>query len=130
MKTKILFGMITMVAGSLLAADSGPKEEVTAAAKKLGQKDNYSWKSSQDFGNFNTTTEGKANNEGWASLSVTAGDNTTEAFLKDGKAAVKLPEEGWQSLSELENASGGARGRQFLLRRLQNFKAPADQAAD
>ena len=128
MKTKILFVILTFLASSLLAAES--KDEVTAAAKKLGQKDNYSWKTTLDFGNFSTTTEGKVNQEGWACLSMTAGDNTREAFLKGGKAVVKLPEEGWQSLSELENASGNARGRQMLLRRLQNFKTPAEEAAN
>jgi hypothetical protein len=128
MKTKILLGISMLVASSLLAADS--KEEVTAAAKKLGQKDNYSWKTTLDFGNFSTTTEGKVNQEGWACLSMTAGDNTREAYLKGGKAVVKLPEEGWQSLSELESASGNARGRQMLLRRLQNFKTPAEEAAN
>ena len=95
MKTKILVGILTTVTASLLAADS--KEEVTAAAKNLGQKENYSWKTTLDFGNFSTTTEGKVNQEGLACLSMTAGDNTREAFLKGGKAVVKLPEEGWQS---------------------------------
>jgi len=100
MKTRIIISLLSSIAFSLLAAD--PKEEVTAAAKKLGQKDNYSWKTTLDFGNFNTTTEGKANQEGLACLSMTAGDNTREAFLKGGKAVVKTPDEGWQSLSELE----------------------------
>jgi hypothetical protein len=127
MKSKIFFGIFTMVAGSLLAADSG-KDEVTAAAKKLGQKENYSWKSTQDFGSRSTTTEGKANSEGWTFLAMTVGDNTREAYLREGKAVVKMAEEGWQSLSEIENGSG--RGAQFLARRLQNFKAPAVQAAD
>lgn len=123
-----LFVMATATA-SLLAADS--KEEVTAAARKLGEKQNYSWKTTTDFGgNFTSTTEGKANQEGWAGLTMTAGENTREAFLKAGKAVVKLPEEGWQSLSELENSSGNARGRQFMVRRLKNFKTPAEEAAN
>src|SRR5262245_37951058 len=129
MKAKPLVVAFTAVSISLLAADS--KEEVTAAAKKLGQKENYSWKTTLDFGNFGTTTEGKANQDGLACLSMTAGDNTREAFLKGGKAVVKLPEEGWQTLSELENTSSGSgRGRQFLVRRLQNFKTPAEEAAN
>jgi len=128
MKTIIVIGLLTSMSLSLLAAD--PKEEVTAAAKSLGKKDNYSWKTTLDFGNFNSSTEGKANQEGWACLSMTAGDNTREAFLKDGKAAVKIPDEGWQSLSELENASGNGRGRQMMVRRLKNFKTPAEEAAN
>jgi hypothetical protein len=128
MKAKILVGIFTVVTIPLLAAD--PKEEVTAAAKKLGQKENYSWKTTTDFGNVSTTTEGKSNQDGLACLSMTTRDNTREAFLKGGKAVVKLPEEGWQTLSELESASsGGGRGR-FLVRRLQNFKTPAEEAVN
>ena len=64
-------------------------------------------------------------------LSMTFGDNTTEAFLKDGKGAVKTGDQDWQSLAELASAGGGEPGRgQFLLRRLQNFKAPAAEASD
>jgi len=131
MKTKIMFSILTMVAASVLAADSSPKDDVSGAAKKLAQKDNYSWKSTMDFGNFSTTTEGKTDKDGLAALALTTGDNTREVFLKGGKGAVKTPEEGWQSLAEIEAAaSGGGRGRQFMLRRLQNFKTPADEAAN
>src|SRR5438045_8880605 len=96
MKTKFLIGILTVVTSSLLAADS--KEEVTAAVKTLVQKENYSWKTTLDFGNVSSTTEGKSNQEGLVCLSMTARDNTREAFLKGGKAVVKLPEEGWQTL--------------------------------
>jgi len=129
MKIKTSFLILNMAGASLLAADSGPKDEVTSAAKKLTQKDNYSWKSTMDFGSFSTSTEGKTDKDGLVALKMSAGDNTREAFLKAGKAAVKV-DEGWQSLSELESASDNARGRQFLLRRLQNFKSPADEAVN
>ena len=33
-----------LFAGSLFAADSNPKDEIAAAAKKLGEAANYSWK--------------------------------------------------------------------------------------
>ena len=37
--------LLTAIAGlSLSAADSNPKDEITAAAKKLGESDNYSWR--------------------------------------------------------------------------------------
>ena len=130
MKTTFLFSLLTIAAGSLLADDSSPKDDITSAAKTLSQKDNYSWKSTMDFGNFSTTTEGKTDKGGLVALSMTVGDNTREAVLQGGKGAVKTPNEGWQSLSELESASEGGRGRQFLLRRLQNFKTPADEAAN
>ena len=40
---------------------------------------------------------------------------------------MKQPDQEWQSLAELENDQGPI---QFLVRRLQTFKAPADQAQD
>src|SRR5262245_19021649 len=127
MKTKILLGFLSLSAVTLIAAEDAAKEEVLSAAKKL--KENYSWKSTVDAGTFNTITEGKTDKDGLASLSMKTGDTTREAFVKGGKGAVKSADEGWQSLSELETASGGGRGRQFMLRRLQNFKAPADEVA-
>ena len=126
MKTKLALGVLTLVATPLIAADL--KEDITNAAKELGQKENYSWKSTMEFGNFSGTTEGKTDKEGLVALTMIFGDNSREAFLKGGKGAVKTPDEGWQSFSELENSSGNGRGRQFLLRRLQNFKAPAQEA--
>jgi hypothetical protein len=128
MKTKFVFGIIGLAAGSLLAADL--KEELTSATKQLADKDNYSWKSTMEFGNFSGNTDGKIDKDGLVAMTMTFGDNTREAFLKDGKGAVKLPDEGWKSLNELESSSGEGRGRQFLVRRLKNFKAPAQQAAD
>ena len=130
MKSKILISILTMAAGSLLAADSSPKDQVTSAAKKLAEGDNYSWKSTMEFGNFTGTTEGKTDKEGLIALSISFGDNTTEAFLKGGKGAVKRPDQDWQSLADLAADSGSDRGHQFLVRRLQNLKAPAAEVTD
>lgn len=118
-----------MAAGSLLAAETGSKEDVTAAAKKLGDKGNYSWKSTMEAGNFNGSTDGKTDKDGMVSLSMTFGDNTTEAYVQGSKGAVKAADRDWESLSELANSTEPGPGR-FLVRRLQNFKAPAAEAAD
>jgi len=126
MKTRILFGILAFVAGPLFAADTNPKDEVTAAAKKLAEADNYAWKATSEFASFASSTEGKANKDGLIWLAVTFGDNTTEAFLKGGKGVVKQDKD-WQTLAELENEQGPI---QFLVRRLQTFKAPADQAQE
>src|SRR5579859_6196797 len=130
MKREFLFALVLSAAGSLLAADAGPKEEVTAAAKKLDQAGNYSWKTTVEFGNFTGTTDGKADKDVvW--LSMAFGDNTTEAVRKGGKWAVKRPDHEWQSLSELETEAGTEPGpQQFLIRRLQGFKTPAAEAAE
>ena len=129
MKRSILLGLVVMATGSLLAAESGAKDDVTAAAKKLAEKGNYSWKSTMEAGNFNGTTDGKTDKEGLVSLSMSFGDNTTEAFVQGGKGAVKSPDAGWESLADLA-ADTDPGPRRFLVRRLQNFKAPAAEVAD
>lgn len=129
MKRNILLGIVMLAAGSLLAAEPGAKEDVTGAAKKLGEQGNYSWKSTMEAGNFNGSTDGKTDKEGLVCLSMTFGDNTTEAFVQAGKGAVKAPDQDWQSLSDLA-ANTDAGPRRFLVRRLQTFKAPAAEAAD
>ena len=131
MKTKLLISLTSLVACSLFAADPSPKDDITAAAKKLAQQDNYAWKSVTEAGNFNNTREGKANKGGLVALTMKFGDNTTEAFLKGGKGAVKRPDNDWQSLAEAGASSGDQPGPgRFLVRMLQNFKAPAVQAGD
>lgn len=131
MKRMTVFGLATLTAASLLAAESGPSDAIKSAAAKLAQQDNYSWKSTTEFGNFTGSGEGKFQKDGLVGLTMTFGDNTTEAFLKGGQGAVKAGDEDWQSLAELAKAAGSEPGpRQFLLRRLQNFKAPAAEASD
>ncbi|HZR20464.1 MAG TPA: hypothetical protein VFE51_24495 [Verrucomicrobiae bacterium] len=126
MKRELLLSAALTIAGSLLAADSNPKEELSAAAKKLDEGGNYSWKTTVEFGNFNGTTDGKSDKDGTLWLSMAFGDNTTEAVRKGGKWAVKTSDHDWQSLAELEAAAGSDPGpQQFLIRRLQNFKTPA-----
>ena len=52
---------------------------------------------------------------------------SAEAFLKGDKGAVKTSDQDWQSLEELAAAAGTEPGpRQFLVRRLKNFKAVRD----
>jgi len=43
MKKNLIFGALMFAAGSLLAADSTPKDDVTAAANALAAQPNYSW---------------------------------------------------------------------------------------
>jgi hypothetical protein len=141
MKRNILLGAVLMCATSLVAADAA--SDVKAAAKKLTEKGNYSWKSNVESaggggggGGGNRgggPTEGKTD-AGTIQLSMTRGENTTEAFVKGDKGAIKT-QEGWQSLSEAAEAAGGGgggggRGGAFLARSLQGYKAPAAQAEE
>jgi len=121
-------------------AFAGPKDDVTAAAKKLADASGYAWHTDTDFkggqGNrFGGPTEGKAEKDGFTVLSMTRGDTVVEAVLKGEKGAVKT-DEGWQSFEEMRQAAeqGGqddaARRRGFMGRQLQSFKAPAAEAQD
>jgi hypothetical protein len=139
MKTIILLGLSSVLAASLIAADSGPKEDVKGAARKLADKSNYSWKTTVAVpdggggggGRFRPgPTEGKSERDGVTYLSMTRGENTIEAVLKGGKGALKL-QDGWQSLAEATADDGGQPGPgRFIGRMLQNYKAPAVEAAD
>ncbi|MDB6067503.1 MAG: hypothetical protein JWR26_3711 [Pedosphaera sp.] len=129
MKRNLLFAAMMLVAGSLLAADSTPKDDVTNAAKKLAEKDNYSWKSTVEIGGgvgapFGGLTEGKTEKSGVICLTMTRRDTSMEVFMKTGKGAFK-GQDGWQTFAEAAEAQQGP-GR-FIGLMMQNFKAPAAQ---
>jgi hypothetical protein len=131
MKRIILCNVLCFLASSLLAADSGPKDEVIAAAKKLGDKANYSWKTTvvvPESAQFKPgPTDGKTEKDGFTHVTMSFGDNQTQAAMKGDKAVVTNQDGDWQLASELEGGEG--RGR-FLGRMVRNFKTPAVQAAD
>jgi hypothetical protein len=116
---------------SLLAADSGPKEEVIHAAKALQQKENYSWKTTvvvPESARFKPgPTEGKTEKEGATYLMITFGDNTIEAVLKGDKGAMAGADGEWKSLADVENDQN--RGR-FMAGFLRNMKTPAEEAVE
>ena len=114
------------IAASLAAADSSPKGEITTAAKKLGDKPNYSWKTTvvvPDDAQFKPgPTEGKTEKNGFTHITMGFGDTTYQAVLKGDKAAVTNREGEWQSVADLDSAEG--RGR-FLARIVRGFRTPA-----
>ena len=131
MRIHALFIATTWLTGSLVAADSAPKDDIIAAAKKLGGQSNYSWKTTvvvPETAQFKPgPTEGQTEKDGFTHLTLSFGDNTTQAVIKGDKAVVTNPEGGWQSLADLDNAEGPGR---FLGRIIRNFKVPAAQAAE
>jgi len=132
MKLTVLFSTAALfLATTLVAADSNPKDEITAAAKKLGDGANYSWRTTvtvpEDAPFKPGPTEGKTEKDGVTLLSITFGDNETKAVLKDDKGAASTPEGDWRSLDELANSEGPGR---FMGLMLRNFKTPAPQAAE
>jgi hypothetical protein len=131
MKTIIQFGLTTLLAGFLVTATAAPKDDVLDAAKKLGEKANYSWTTTvvvPEGSRFRPgPAEGKTEKDGCTHLKMTIGDNTIQAVFKGDKAAITNPDVGWQSLTELDTSEG--RGR-FASAMLKSFKTPAAQAAE
>lgn len=131
MKKNILFGALFLMAGSLLAADSSPKDDVTAAAKKLAET-SYSWKVTQDFGANSPfqpgPVEGKSDKDTtW--LSTSFQDNTSIGISKGKKVVVKT-DDGWKTAEELGDGNGGFDMNAFMARRMQDLKAPAAEVVD
>jgi hypothetical protein len=130
MKTSIVFGIIALTAVSLVAAESTPKDDVTNAAKALGEKASYSWHTTvavpADSQFKPGPTDGKTVKDGATDVTMSFGDNTTEIVLQGGKSAVHTQDGGWQALSELDDQGPG----RFLGTMVKNFKAPATQATE
>ncbi len=131
MKAKVLCSLALLAAGSLLAADSSPKDEVIAAAKKLAEKDNYSWKTTvvvpADAKFKPGPSEGQTEKDGFTHVKMSFGEATTQVVVKGEKFAATTPDGDWQSGSELANSEGPGR---FLGRMMRTFKAPAGQAEE
>ena len=133
MKRNLVFTAALLLAGSALAADSSPKEDVTVAAKKLADAGSYSWKMTLDLGpNSQFTpgpTEGKTEKDGFTWLSSSFNDNTSVGLVKGTNVVVKT-DDGWQTAAEATGGGGGFNPGTFMARRLQNLKAPAAEVED
>jgi hypothetical protein len=136
MKSLMISSTTLLAAISLLAAD---KDDVTSAAQKLGDADNYSWTSTVEGGQNNAApSHGKIQKDGLTWIDMTMRDNTVEAFAKGGKGAVKT-DDGWEAvdLTAAPQRGGGGGGggggnnpTRFIGMRLRNLKAPAAEVAD
>jgi hypothetical protein len=128
MKRIALLSALILFAAVARAAE--PKEEVVAAAKKLGEQENYSWKQTSEGGQFRPgPSDGRVNKDGEIYVTMTGRDNNLiEAVIKGEKGAMTNQDGDWQSLSEIEAQTEGF-GR-FRAGMIRNIKAPAKQAAD
>jgi hypothetical protein len=133
MKTTTLLACcsLNLIASALLAAEAGPKGDVLAAAKALGEKPNYAWKATvvvPESAQFKPgPTDGKTEKGGFTYVMMSFGQNVTEIVTKGDKTVVTNQEGEWQNASDAE--SGEGRGR-FVARMAKNLKAPAAQAAE
>jgi hypothetical protein len=131
MRAKHILAFIIFGSLNLGAADAPAKEELTAAAKKLADQPNYSWRSTvvvPETAQFKPgPTEGKTEKDGFTYVTMSFGDNKSEMVIKGDKAVALTQEDGWKLATDLENSEG--RGR-FLGRLARNFKTPAAQALE
>jgi hypothetical protein len=135
MKRHILPGLIALLAGPLMAADTSPKADVKNAAAVLGNQTNYSWRTTVEVGNTSRfrpgPTDGKTEKSGYTTLLMSFNDNASEAVLKGTNGAIKTPDNGWQTLAEAaQDNGGGPNPAMFLARMLPTYKTPATEAAD
>jgi hypothetical protein len=134
MQKNILFSLTLLAAGSLFAADSNPKDDVTSAAAALGKQPNYSWRTTVDAGSnarFRPgPTDGKTENGGYTTLSMSFNDNTTEMVMQGTNVAIKTADNGWQSAAEAtaDDGGGGFNMAAGMVRMAQNYKTPAAEA--
>jgi len=129
MKKYIPISAMALLAGSLLAADSSPKDDVTSAAKKLGDSANYTWRTTvvvpEDAQFKPGPTDGKTEKGGLTFVKLSFGDNTAEFVKKGESAALTSPDGGWQSLTNVDSSEGPGR---FMVGMVRNYKTPDAQA--
>lgn len=125
MKKQILCFATMTLATALFAADT--KEEVTAATKKLGEKANYSWKTTvvvPESAQFKPgPTDGKTEKDGFTYIKTSFGDNNVEVVTKGEKTAFINRDGEWQLAGE----GGQGAGRGAFMR---NVRPPAAQASE
>lgn len=131
MKKNILSAIIALLAGSLIAADSSPKDDVINAAKKLGSQTNYTWKTTvvvpEDAQFKPGPTEGKTEKEGLTHVKMSFFDNPLQIALKGTNAAFTDQDGAWQSLAQAEGGEGPGR---FMGMMVRNFQTPAEEAKE
>jgi hypothetical protein len=127
MLRKLAFGAVVAMSGIALAAPDA-KDDLGAAAKKLADAPNYSWKSTMESGQFNTAQEGKTEKGGFTTINIQIGDNQLLAAMKGGKAVART-EEGWKTTEEMANSDQQGPGR-FIGGMIANLKPPGAQAQE
>jgi len=134
MEKTILSGLVLLLAGSLMAVDSNPRDDVKTAAARLGEATNYTWRTTVEVSADSQfkpgPTDGKTEKGGYTTLSFSFGDNTTEAVIRGTNGAIRT-DDGWKSLAEADRDAGGGgfNPTMFTARRVQNFQVPAVEAA-
>jgi hypothetical protein len=132
MKHLLSLALTLALAGSLVAADTAPKDTLKGATDKLAAADNYSWTTTVESSQFQPgPSHGKTEKGGFTYVDFSFQDNKIESFVKNGKGAIK-GDEGWKTLEEAikDEGDGGFNVMRFMAMRMQEYKPPAAEADD
>lgn len=131
LQMKIALLLTFALASSSFAAGSTEREDVLKAVQKLGEKSNYSWRTTivvpEDAPFKPGPTEGKTDKEGLTLVVMTLFDNKAQFVIKGEKAAALSPAGTWMSIEELEKEEGPG---QFLALIMHGVKTPTKEAAE
>ena len=143
---KITTTLLSLVALTAACLADPASDEVKAAATKVAESSGYKWTSTTEMpareGGENRfrpgPTNGATQKDGYTTVSMSRGDNTTEIAFKGSTGVLKTPD-GWKTAAQLAAAappSGGeggdrrgGRGR-MSGRMLESFKLPATAACE
>ena len=129
MKHTLIIGLVSLLAHTLSAADSGPQAKLLNATKQLGDKPNYSWTATTKEGDGSPgrvgPIAGKAGKGGLTYLSFEIGAVPVEVYMNGQKGAAKALE-GWQTFDEIAQTGGTAAA---VVRYLRVYKAPGAESA-
>jgi hypothetical protein len=135
----VLCSTLALVAGSAVMAYADAKDDATAAAQKLADSQNYSWKqtteSASGQGRGGGPIEGKTEKGGVTMLVMTFGDNTRTTFRKGDKVVMQNQDGEWMTAEEMAAARGndnaGGQGRRRGGRGgPQQMRLPAELVSD
>ena len=104
MKTISALAIALLFTGSVLAADTNTTGQVKEALSKLKSAANYSWTTTLKIADLPFTpgpVKGKAEKDGFASVSQEMNENKLEAVMKGDKIALKT-EDQWQLIDEVD----------------------------
>ena len=135
----VLCSTLALVAGSAVMVRADAKEDATAAAAKLSDAQNYSWKQTVEnaggnggrggFGNM----EGKTEKGGVTMTSFQMGDNTRVTFRKGDKVVMQNQDGDWMTQEEMQAAraaNGNGQGRRGRGGPQQAMRLPAETVTD
>jgi len=103
-------------------AMAGNKEDLMAGVQKLDDSASYSWTTTSQGGRGGNM-DGKTQKDGPTVITI-QGRNGPMQVVMMGDQIVAQTQDGWQNLSEMQNAQGPGR---FMAMMLRNMETPASQ---